>query len=317
MNNSGLKTGTANDMDSQDGHPSLHTERDNDMIDGFPLDPPFSDPWRDHNWNDSTHNFNGFDPPKDSNPPNINMNLESLRGSLSCDPPSNTLLYSNSTNVLSRASCEVTPIVRSSISQMSPIDVNLQVTHMLHDLYRQFKADTDSLREILANNLTRAQKDLDDAQQAVQLFKTRLQEAHSRRDTANQTYQSAQLRSQQAQTAYNQHEALKEFNKDTAFRSDINTLAEQLRSKWTEIEEESEKATTSMELAHTAAMEQARALQQLEATEVPLRVREQKAKGAWDACKETLKRIDNAKPGLTEMMMRTSAGILPQDVLTT
>ena len=88
-----------------------------------------------------------------------------------------------------------------------------------------------------------------------------------------------------------------------------------MRSKWTEIEEELENATKSTELAHAAATEQAKALQELKAAGVPLRVWEEKAKEARDACKETLERMDNGLPGLVQMMMRTFAGILPQDVL--
>ena len=298
MNDSGFNIGTAKDRDSQDGRPSLHTERDDDKTDHLAPEAPFSDPWRDHDRNDSTHNSNGFDPPNDSLPHNVSRNLDSLRGSLLCDPPSNTLPYPKGTNISSQASGEVTPIIRNSISQMSPMDINLQFPTMIHDRCRQFKADMDSLREILGHDLTRAQKDLDDAHQAVQLYETRLQEAHFCRSAANQTYQSAQFRSQQAQTAYRQHEALKDMSKDTVFRGDINVLAEQLRSKWTEIEEESEKARASMELAHAAAMEQAKVLQQLEATEVPLRICEEKAKKAWDTCREILEWMDHAPPGL-------------------
>ena len=75
-----------------------------------------------------------------------------------------------STNAPSRASSEVTQKIRKSISQMSPIDGTQQLTLLLHERCRQFNADTDFLREMLANNLTRSQKDLDDAHEALKLL---------------------------------------------------------------------------------------------------------------------------------------------------
>ena len=304
-------------MGIHEEHRSLHTEQDVNMTDQITPDLPFSDPWRDHDSNESTSNYNEFDPPNDGNPPKVNRNLGSRQSSSSCDQLCFTPPYVNSTNAPSRASSEVTQKIGNSISQMSPMDVNQQLTLIMHERCRQFKADTDFLREMLGNNLTRAQRDLDDAHQPVKLFEIGLQEAESRRDAADQTYQSAQSRSQQARTVYTQHEALKSFGQHAGFRGDINALAEQLRSKWTEIEEELEHATKSTEVAHAVMTEQAKTLQELKAAGVPLRVREEKAKEARDTCKETLERIDNGPPGLVEMMMRTFAGILPQDVFAT
>ena len=315
MNNSGSNNGTANDMGFRDEQHPLHTERDDGMTDRFARDLPFSDPWRDHNQNNSIHKSNEFDLPNDSNPPNVNRNFESRRNSSSCDTLCYTPISYNNTNASSRVSTEVTQRIADSISQMSPMDVNQQLTLIMHERCQQFRAETDFLREMLGNNLTRAQKDLYDAHQPVKLFEIGLQKAESRRDAADQTYQSAQSRSWQARIVYSEHEAIKDFGKDAAFRGDINILAEQMRSKWTEIEEELENATKSTELAHAAATEQAKALQELKAAGVPLRVREEKAKEAWDACKETLERMDSGLPGLAEMMMRTFASILPQDVL--
>ena len=264
MDGAGSNTETANDIGIQDEHRSPHTEGDDDMTDHFAPDPPFSDPWRDHSRNSPTHNSNELDPPNDSNPPNCNGNLESRGSSSSLDPLSTTPPYPNNTNTFSRASSELTQKIHNSISELSPMDVNQHFTQLMHERCRQFKMDMEFVREMLGNNLARAQKDLDDTHHPVKLFEIRLQEAESRRDTAHQTYQSAQSRSQQARTVYTQHKALKDFGKDfekdTAFRSDISTLAEQLRSKWTEIEEELENAMESTQLAYVAATEQAKAL---------------------------------------------------------
>ena len=198
------------------------------------------------------------------------------------------------------------------------MDVNQHFTQIMHERCRQFKVDMDFVREMLGNNLTRAQKDLDDAHQPVKLFEIRLQEARFRRETADQTYQSALSRCQRAHIVYSQHEALKDFgkdfNKDTAFRGDINTLAEQLRSKWKEIDEELEAATESRKLAHAAATEQAKALQELEPAGVPLRLHEKEAKEARDVCKGTLEKMDHGSPGVAELMVRALTGMLPQDV---
>ena len=270
-----------------------------------------------HSRNSSTPDSNEPDPPNDSNPPNLSKDLQSRRSSSSCDPLSNTPPYSNSTNAFSRASSEVTQKIHNSISEMSPMDVNQHLTQIMHERCRQFKVDMDFVREMLGKNLTRAQKDLDDAHQPVKLFEIRRQEAESRRDSADQMYQSAQSRSQQAQTTYTQHLSLKGLVEDAPYRGDIKSLTEQLRIKWTEIEKDLEDATKATELAHAAATEQAKALQELEAAGVPLRVREEKAKEARDACNETLESMDHGPPGLAEMMMRTFAGILPRDVFVT
>ena len=339
-------TGTANDMGVQDEHRSPHTEGNDDMTDHFSLNPPFSDPWRDHSRNDSIHNsneldphkdsnppnfnkldppndinppnFNKHDPSNDSNPPNFNRNLESHQSSSSLNPLSTTPPYPNNTNTFSRVSSQVTQKIHDSISELSPIDVNRHITQIMHERCRQFKVDMDFVREMLGNNLAQAQKDLDEAHQAVKLFEIGLQEAESRRDTVHQTSESAASRNKQARTVYIQHEALKDFGKDfckdTAFRSDISILAEQLHSKWTEIEEEVENATESLKLAYIAATDQDKALQKLEAAGVPLREREEKAKEIRDTCKGTLESMHHGSPGLAEMMMRTFAGILPQDV---
>ena len=291
------------------------------MTDHFGSDPPFSDLWRDHSQNDSIHNSNELDLPNDSNSPNFNRNLESRQSSSSLGSLSSTPPYPNNANTFSRASSEVTQKIPNTISEPSPIDVNQHITQIMHERCRQFKVEMDFVREMLGNNLVRAQKDLDEAYQSVKLFEIRLQEAESCRDTADQTYQSAQSRSQQARTVYTQHEALKDFGKefckDTAFRGDISTLAEQLHSKWTEIEEELENATESTELAYVAATEQAKALQKLQVAGVLLRVREEKAKEIRDTCKGTLESMHHGSPGLAEMMMRTFAGILPQDISAT
>ena len=287
----------------------------------FALDSPLSNLCRDHNRNDSTHNSNELDPPSDSNPPNFNTSLECRRSSSSRNKLSTTPTYSNNTTTFSRASCAMFRKIPHPISEPNPMDVNQHFTQIMHELCRHFKVDVDFVREMLGNNLTRAEKDLDDAHQPVKLFEIRLQEAESRRDTADQTYRSAQSRSQQARTVYTQHEALKDFGKDfgkdTEFRGDISTLAKQLRSKWTEIEAELEKARESEELACVAATEQAMALQEMKAAFVPLRVHEEKAREARDACKGTLEIMGHAPAGLMDMMMRAFAGILPGHVFAT
>ena len=304
-------------MNIQDENRSPHTEGDDEMTDHFALDSLLSNLWRDHSRNDLIHNSNELDPPSDSNPPNFNRKLECHRSNSSRNQLSTTPTYSSNTTAFSRASSEMFQKIHHPISELSPMDVNQHFTQIMHELCRQFKVDMNFVREMLGNNLTRAEKDLDDAHQPVKLFEIRLQEAESRRDTADQTYRSAQSRSQQARTVHTQHEALKDFGKDTEFRGDISTLAKQLRSKWTEIEAELENATESKELAYVAATEQAMALQELKAAFVPLRVHEEKAREARDACKGTLEMMDHAPAGLTDMMMRAFAGILPGDVFAT
>ena len=204
---------------------------------------------------------------------------------------------------------------RSDCRAKDPLSIDQELTQIMHERCRQFKADMDALREQIRKNLVQAEEDFDNAYRPLKLSEIRLREVESLRDSTAQTYISAQSRHQRAQTAYTQHAALKDFGKDASFRGDINDLAEQLRNKWQEIEEEVENATESVEAARAAAMKQDQAYQEAETASISLRVGAEKARGVRDTCKDTLERMNHGPPGLTEMMISTFAGILPPSIL--
>lgn len=100
----------------------------------------------------------------------------------------------------------------------------------------------DLIREMLGKNLTRAQKDLDDAHRPVKIFEMRLQESESRRDNVDQIYQSAQLRSRPSSDRLyptrNCQKLCSKLSEGTGFRCDFNALTQELHLSWIQIEEE-------------------------------------------------------------------------------